>query len=302
MVGNYGDDPGLAQLVWLVKNLAALRETGGHCHVLHYEAILKDPAAAARGLSEFLHGEARVASLDEAALLPIVRAELNRSVTFGQKVENPLVRRLYGALLECSGHSFDREALASEVRDIHAVVESFLPWPHEAGRIVASLRTRAKSLGGVATTVDVKEESIEPSSEIFLPADDWSSDDGLGADLSPTKKWASDLTLANAQLAKELSETRSLLEQYQNSRGAGLGLPTSDKARAQPNAEGEFGSFSNALDASRKECDELKARLDRLKSSVSWRSTAWLRSIGRLVRRYRATSQSNTLSGKRQVS
>lgn len=136
-----GDAVGLgeadAMLLWLTRNLDALREADGAVFILHYEALLADPAGMAEAMARYVFGPDHPPLPDQAALARLVRQDLNRSAAAPVAVANPQVRRFYDLLRPLSGADFDRAALMDNLSEIIALDDAYRPWADIASRAMS---------------------------------------------------------------------------------------------------------------------------------------------------------------------
>lgn len=190
---NTDSDVEFAQLAWLSKNLAILRESGLNCFILHYEKLLEDPIGQARRLADFVHDGGERPALDEAAILQAVRPSLNRSGAMPARITNPLVERLYDGLRTCEGADFDRTQLRLLVRDLSAIEQAFLPWARSG--------TRAAARSGEQRRADEAKLQLA---------------EATAKELQETNRR---LAQDNARLAAERADSRLLAEDYQRRTG-----------------------------------------------------------------------------------
>ena len=197
---NYGHDADLAQLFWFSKNLAALRETGLNCFVLHYDRLLADPLDLAERLSRFVHDGADPPEVDRDGVRRTVRPALDRSIVDPAEITNPFVRELYEGLRRCDGQSFDRQALSELVRRLGKVEAAFAPWPRAAAQRTTRLRRNLRQ-------AEARARSVERDCAALA-----------GEDIASRRElerhcW--DLLDENARLVAEWVEAQSLAEDYQ---------------------------------------------------------------------------------------
>jgi hypothetical protein len=216
---NYSDPADAAMLIWIMRNLAALRETGLNCFVLHYEKLLTDPVGVARQLNRFIHDEDK--EIDEAAIKALVKKKLNRSSSRSDaKIENELASMLYDALLKAEGDQFDRDGLAEEIERVNSIVETFMPWAKAAS---AGARSRQEKKAGDGEQEDVVAKEREKLRERRQTLD---------AELqkvreleSSTKTLCKDLVEANSKLHADLARMTELVNQQKVMRAAQPAVP-----------------------------------------------------------------------------
>jgi len=122
----------MAELVWLSRTCDALFNSAGDCCIVHYEDWFTRPTQLAAdllkqtGLAHHFKGEVT------AALDGIIKPNLNRAIHDEYKITNPYVLRLYNALKECRGVSFDHVQLMQTVKECRVAMDSFRGWYMEA--------------------------------------------------------------------------------------------------------------------------------------------------------------------------
>ena len=224
LASHYGTEVDLAQLIWFSRNLAALRETGLNCFVLHYETLLEDPLGQARKLAAFVHEGGARPEVDEAAVLQVVRPNFNRSVVMPARITNPLVEKLYTGLRACEGVDFDRSALRDLVKELSNVEQAFLPWAHLAPESARSHEQKLKELEATCERLTQEHAHLaDARRQVEALENDLAQErTRFAEEIAEARRRAEALTDAskeiareNARLAGEMVDTRLRAEEYQ---------------------------------------------------------------------------------------
>lgn len=136
---NYGENSALNEIIWLKRNISALRHTSANCFILHYESWFNNPQKTIRdiadysGLSETFNGD-----FDDI-VAGYIKPSLNRAQFSAPNIDNIFISRLYELLRQCHGAHFDRFSLMALVDEIECAFNAFRGWA-ESTRSLASLR------------------------------------------------------------------------------------------------------------------------------------------------------------------
>ncbi len=120
--------PELAELVWLNRTCDALHNSSANCFVVHYEDWFSDPMPVAKDLMTYLSLDPE-SKLDlSGALDGVIKSRLNRASLDDYRVANPLVSKLYAALIKCRGSNFDRAELMVTVKQCRQAMHCYKGW------------------------------------------------------------------------------------------------------------------------------------------------------------------------------
>jgi hypothetical protein len=269
LITNYQKSQGDAELVWLVRNIAALRDTGLNCFIVHYERLLADPERVLGDLAEFVLDAAPPAEQVQAVVRACIKKGLDRSSLNGIQLKNPLVSMLYQALNDCEGADFDRSRLSEVVQHCDAVLnavaatarasaEEFARGDTRSAERAAQDRKLQQELGEsknqcaklAAQTQQLSKELAEVEKRAAERA---ATSDKLQEDLAQAKADCTGLVAENQKLLRELVETTSRFEQI----------------RAVHHSVRENASaMAKARDAARQEAAQLKAQVGKRTDEV----------------------------------
>ncbi|MFQ6551303.1 sulfotransferase [Aestuariibius insulae] len=149
MADHYGTEAAIAEMFWLTKYLAALRDTNGEVFVAHYERLVAGDEDHRAALLSFCGLEPEL----DRETSPFIDPALNRSAAPGQACSNPLVARLWTALQSISGAEFDRDALLTEVKAIETDLNAARGWLEQIYRERAQWLERAEEQAKLIATL-----------------------------------------------------------------------------------------------------------------------------------------------------
>ncbi len=143
----YNEDEKVGELFWLLKNVDALRHTGGNVFILHYEDLFSERAEVVlqelltyTELSNYFTGNI------QDVIDNTVSKTLNRSQWQPYSIENKWVKKLYEDLKKCRGAGFERKSLMTDVYDCHSAMKEFAPWNDTLSRLLNNSKDENKKL------------------------------------------------------------------------------------------------------------------------------------------------------------
>ena len=120
--------PELAELVWLHRTCDALVNSSSNCFIVHYEDWFIEPIGIARDLVLHLHLDSSININLVETLGDVIKRPLNRASLVEYHVSNPLVTKLYVALMKCRGIEFDRSELMLTVKECVKGMNCYKGW------------------------------------------------------------------------------------------------------------------------------------------------------------------------------
>lgn len=162
-IRQYNTPAHVAELVWLLRTLEALENTGADCFVVHYEDWFREPKTIVESLLRFTGLEQDFKGNLSDVLANIVKPNLNRASKDDYEIQNPYVLKLYTALQECHGADFDRERLMGVVKECRRAMEGFKGWyqlAQSANQKVVNMQARLDKTTAEVAKVKTLEERI----------------------------------------------------------------------------------------------------------------------------------------------
>lgn len=121
-----------AELIWLSRTCEALYHSSSNCFINHYEDWFSQYDETGESLLDFIGVRTEFKGNVSEVLSTIIKPNLNRSKHNTISPENRYVKRLYEALEQCRGASFDRDALMEVVIECKSAMNDFQGWYLEA--------------------------------------------------------------------------------------------------------------------------------------------------------------------------
>lgn len=123
----YGVGQNDAELVWLMRTVSALRDTGLDCFILHYERLLADPPRTIRMLAKYVMGTAPDPARLKAITAECIKPKLDRAKINNIVLANPIIPELAAALDKCEGSDFKRPQLIETLQNCDRILTAFSP-------------------------------------------------------------------------------------------------------------------------------------------------------------------------------
>ena len=132
MMRQYDMDRSVAELVWLTRNLSAIRDSAADMFVAQFDKVIARDDAHLRALFSF-SGLPPAAA--DAIAKQFIEKSLDHSGADQQTCQHPGVIRLWDVLRTCDGTTFDRNLLLQTVQEIEADLSHYEGWLSEIRRV-----------------------------------------------------------------------------------------------------------------------------------------------------------------------